>query len=268
MKEYFLPAIFAAVISFVIFRKAYIRASIAGRIVLLITAFALATPAILISSNYVLLLPYASWFVELRSIPGTEASSGLIGALLGVMFASASLRPYKFNGSILIVCSVVSVMLLSLPFLSHLYNALDYSTLNDQWAKDICLQTSGYTCVPACFATMIRMQGGNITEKQLAQAMGSSMDGTEVWYLKRGLRKFGYEPKIHHCRSVEKAPVPCILSVVATGIPHVVVLLNKDSNGVVIGEPLRGKRRYKWDIFKKYYRPDGMYMTLEGTTTH
>lgn len=264
MRANFIPALAVGIVAFYLFRRAYLGASsVAARIMLILAAAALGIPAVIFASNYLFLIPYAKWFIELHALPGAEIMSGFAGAMLGIMLASDRLRPGKLNGPILILCSVMTVALVTAPFIKQLYGSVDYSSLVDSWGEGVCLQTSGYTCMPACAATVIRLQGGHVTESELARCVGSTVTGTEVWYLKRGLAKHGYKPSFHHVRSIKKAPVNSILSVTYTGIPHVVVLLKKTAQGVVVGEPLRGRRHYTWQVFQRYYHSDGTYIMIE-----
>jgi predicted double-glycine peptidase len=272
MKIYAIPALLIGILAFTLFRLAYIRYSTTGaRAGLILTGILLATPAVMFASNYVLLIPCASWFCDWHALPGIESISGLIGALLGIMFASSKLRPGRLNTPILIACVMMALGLLIAPFAKQLCYGVDYSTLEDKWKSGICLQTSSYTCVSACVATLIRMQGGHITEPELARSAGATVTGTEFWYLKRALRKRGYEPQFRNIRSAREAPIPSIVGVTVTGINHVVVLLDKDAEGVTIGEPLRGRREYSWSVFRKCYRPDGTCITirrLQDTDRH
>ncbi|MEN6357808.1 MAG: cysteine peptidase family C39 domain-containing protein [Armatimonadota bacterium] len=264
MRANFIPALLLGACVFVLFRWWYFRAnSPFSRAVLIMLSLAMMVPSVLFASNYLLYIPYADWFYEFHAFPGAEVSSGLVGALSGIMFASDKLRPNKINGCILIIWSVVSFTLLLTPFMKQLYDSVDYSSLKDKWKDDICLQTSGYTCVPACAATLVRLHGGRITEAELARAAGTIRSGTEYLYMMRALRKRGYESTYNRLRSIKAAPVPSILGVHMGNLGHVVVLLHKDKNCIVIGEPLTGRREYTWRHFNDSYNPDKSYITIE-----
>lgn len=264
MRSNFIPALLLSAAVFVLFRWCYLRArSPLSRAALVILSLVMMVPTVLFASNYLLYIPYAGWFYEFHALPGAEISSGLVGALLGIMFASDKLRPNKINGCILIIWSVVSFTLLLTPFMKQLYDAVDYSSLENKWKDGICLQTSGYTCVPACTATMVHLLGGKVTEAELARAAGTIRSGTEYWYMKRALRKRGYEPKYRIIYSIKDAPVPSILGVHMGNLGHAVVLLHKDKDNVVIGEPLTGRREYTWHFFNDCYKPDKSYITIK-----
>lgn len=263
MKANFPAALAVAILSFLIFRYLYLRrVGYPWRGALIFTSLALAVPSIWFASNYVLDIPYADWFINFHALPGAEITSGLVGAWLGIMFASSRLRPGPLNGSILIVCSVLSVILTCTPFLKQLYNPLDLRRLHHEMKDGICLQTTSVTCIPACAATVMRMQGSNITEPELARQI-STASGTEVWYLKRALARQDFAVGFGSVKSIRELPINSILFVSYTGVPHVVVLLAKDSKTVTVGEPLRGRRSYDWRMFKRFYSPHRSYMTIK-----
>lgn len=225
-------------------------------------------PAVLFASNYALCIPYAMWFYEFHALPGAEITAGLVTGILGVMSASAKLRTGKLNAPILAVCGLITLTLVLTPFYKQLLYSVDYGALGDKWQDGVCLQSTKYTCVPACAVTYMRLHGWPATEKQLARAMGTTSRGTEMWYLMRALRKRGYEPQFSHVRSVKDAPVPSIIGVHIGDIGHVVVLLSKDKTGATVGEPLNGRHRYTWPVLIRRYTPDGTCITIKNTDPH
>lgn len=237
-------------------------ATILARVAIIVFGLIAATPAVLFASNYALCIPYARWFCEFHARPGIETTAGLVAGILGVMYASAKLRPGRLNTPVLAACTLITIGLVVTPFAKQLFSAADYTSLQDKWKYGICLQTSSYTCVPACSATVVKMQGGNLTEPQLARCAGTTRTGTESWYLMRALRRRGFEPEFERTKNIQDAPVRSILGVHLGSIGHVVVLLSKDKHGLTIAEPLRGRCRYSWSAFKRCYKPDGTYVTI------
>lgn len=263
MKTNLIQALLLGALTFLIFRCGYLRSAHAlSRTTIVIIALVMAVPAVLFASNYVLFIPYARWFYELHSQPGAEMSAGFITAILGVMFASAKLRPGKLNVPILVVCTIITSVLLLTPFAKQLFFPVDYGSLKHNWKDGVCIQSSGYTCVPACAATYMRLKGWQASEPELARSAGTTRNGTEMWYLIRALRRKGYEAKYSHVQSVKDAPVPSIIGVNVGNIGHVVVLLGKNKDGVTIGEPLRGRCKYSWSTFVHCYKPDGNYFII------
>lgn len=262
MKANLVPAIILAIGVFWTFRWCYLRCGVAGKITLVVLGLVATIPAVLFAGNYVLYVPYANWFYRLHVIPGAEIASGTVTALLGVVYASAKLRPSKLNAPALAVCTLLSSGLLVTPFARQLLWPADYNALTDRWKDGVCIQTSRYTCVPACTATYLRLLGVRTTEAQLARMAGTTRTGTEYWYLARALRKMGYEPARKDISSVRTAPVPSILGVVYGDTGHVVVLLGKDDMGATIAEPLRGRRHYSWSTMGRCYESDGTCITI------
>lgn len=246
-----------------LFRRYYLRRkSNWARVAIALAAIILAIPAVLFTSNYLLFLPYADWFVDLHSLEGVEMLSGLIGGLLGIMFASSKLRPGKLNSPILTICTACAAGILVAPFALQLFRPVDYSSLRNKWKDGVCLQTCGHTCMPASISTVIGLQGGHIAEPDLARAAGTTQTGTEFWYLKRALKKRGYEPHFHPIKSVDDATIPSVIGVDYGSIPHAIVLLAKDRDSVTIGEPLNGPHTYKRSTFRKLYQIDGSCITV------
>lgn len=259
-----IPAFIIGMLAFTLFRQVYLRCSLfIVRVVLIIAAMMLTVPAVLFASNYVLLIPYASWFREFHALPGAEISAGLVGGLLGVMFASAKLRPGPLNRSILLVFTVIVIALILTPFAKQLFFCLDYSSLRNEWLDGVCIQTSGYTCLPASTATVVRTLGGKLTEPQLARAVGTTCDGTEIWYFMRALRKRGYELQFRHLKSFRDAPVPSVVGVEYSSSGHAVALLRRDAGGVELGDPLNGRRYYKWSKLPGGYSPNGFCVVIK-----
>jgi len=264
VKANLIPAIAVGILAFVAFRSSYLRWSrIPIRAALVALGLCGAAPAILFASNYTLDIPYARWFHEFHAMPGAEITAGLSTAILGVIYASAKLRPARLNTPILVVSTLIIAILVLTPFAKQVLRAVDYDALGDKWEDGVCIQSTHYTCVPACVATYVRMLGGHFTERELAQAAGTTTTGTEFWYLARALRRRGYEPAYRHVNSIGNAPVPSILGVKIGRTGHVVVLLGKDKDGVTIAEPLRGRRHYSWALFYRFYMPDGSCVTIE-----
>lgn len=264
MRGNFVFAAMLGILSFSAFRWSYLRySSVHARAILASWGLLSAVPAVLFASNYIFCIPYAKWFYEFHALPGAEITSGLMAGILGVMFASARLRPARLNTPILAVCTLMAVGLLAMPFIKQLLWSADYASLQDKWQDGVCLQTSSCTCVPACGATVAKMLGGNLTEAQLARDAGTTRTGTESWYLMRALRRRQFEPEFRRVRSIEDAPVRSIIGVKIGDIGHVVVLLDKDKRGLTIGEPLHGRKHYSWSVFRRSYRPDGSVITIK-----
>lgn len=139
MTGYLPLAITAAVVSLMLFRFLYLRSKVVWlRVVLVVAAIALATPAALFISNYILHIPESVWFINFHSLPGIEATSGLVGALLGILFASARLRPNMLDIPVMAVATIIAFLMLLVPFGKQLFCPLDYSALENRWNDGVC----------------------------------------------------------------------------------------------------------------------------------
>jgi hypothetical protein len=258
-----IPTIIVAVLFFGTFRRCYLRFSaVAARAALVVFALIAATPAVLFASNYLLCIPCGTWFFLFHALPGAEITAGCVTGVLGIMFAYAKLRPARLNAPVLSVASLVAFGLVLVPFAKQLLFGLDYGSLADRTQDGVCLQTSKFTCVPASATTLMRVQGWQASEKDLAREAGTTSRGTEIWYLMRALRKRGYEVQFRQVRTIEAAPVPSIIGVHVGDVGHVVVLLDKDRTGATVGEPLCGRHHYTWPVLMRHYRPDGNCITI------
>ena len=263
MKLYLLPALVLAAISFAAFRAAYLEAGVRIRVVLIAAAFILSAPALLYASNYVFGVPFERWFMELRALPGTEALSGLVGALLGMMFASSRLRPGPLNRPILMFCTVGALGLVVGPFTWHLvFEAVNRDEFENRWKDGVCLQSTGYSCLPASTATIMRILGKRVTEEEFALDMGVTVDGVETWYYLRALRARGYDAHFRRIRSLRQAPVPSIIGVDRGALPHAVAVLAKDRQGVTLGDPMCGRKRILWSHIPTPYKPTGTCIVI------
>lgn len=268
MTSYLPVAIITAAISFLLFRLAAGRCTAAWAwTVLLTTSLALCAPAVLFLSYYVLKWPDAVWFINLHSLPGAEAASGLAGGLLGVVSRSRTGRRGPIPGLLTVartfLLAVAVGFLVIVPFAKQMCFRLDYSKLTTRWKHGICLQTSGSTCVAASCATVVRMLGGSLSEADIARAAGSTQTGTEAWYAIRALRKLGYRAEMLEADSVNDIPAPAVLGV-GIGAGHVVVLLSKDSVGPEIGDPLGSRHHYTWEKFERDYSPRRTFLAISS----
>jgi predicted double-glycine peptidase len=263
MTRYLFVAIANAILVFALFRSLYLRAGKPWqRAALVVAAFVLAVPALLFAGNYLLRLPNGIWFVNFHSVPGAEASSGLVGALLGLVFATR-----RGNRSIRALSTIAAMILLLTPFAKQLFFRLDYSEMSNIWNNGVCRQSRTTTCVPASCATVIRMLGGNVTEQELARDAGSNRRGTEIWYMRRALRKHGYEMEARDAKSSTDIQAPSVVGVKVGSGGHVVALMSKTDAGPEIGDPLGTHKRYTWAEFENRYHPNGVYLLIRPITS-
>jgi hypothetical protein len=81
-----------------------------------------------------------------------------------------------------------------------------------------------------------------------------------MWYMKRALRRHGYDLEVRTCNSLKDASAPSILGVGG----HVVTLMSKTASGPEIGDPLGPHRRYTWGEFEKRHHPRRDYFVIRA----
>jgi len=258
-----LPIAIAVLIgSFILFSRLYLRVKTTRiRTALVMAAIVLMIPAVLFTGYYIIHKPDGIWFINFRSVPGSEALSGLVGAMFGIVYAFANNRSRVPYIPLLAVSGLAALMLLAAPFVKQMFFRLDYSMMKDQWKNGICKQSSGTSCIPASCVTVVRMLGGNVTERELATESGTCHSGTEIWYVKRALRRHGYELEAHVARSLKDMSAPAVLGCGTSG--HVVVLMSKTDSGVEIGDPLGTRKYYTWDALEGSYQPKPIYFVIK-----
>ena len=267
MRQLFIPTVIIALLTAALFRSTYLfQKSALRRLALIILAAVLAVPALLFSSNYILLIPNAEWFIDFHALTAVEITSGLIGAIFGIICASSKLRPNKLNRPVVILSAICCLGLLFAPFAKQIIFSIQFPTLRNEWKNGVCMQTSGNTCVIASTATVMYMLGKKITEPELARKAGVTYEGIETWYYIRALRRLGFEPQFGHLNSLKNTPVPSVVGVKYTSRGHAIAVLSRDEKGIEIGDPMFGRRLYKWSNLPKYYEPNGMCITLCQTS--
>jgi predicted double-glycine peptidase len=131
----------------------------------------------------------------------------------------------------------------------------------------ICIQTTGYTCVPSAAVTCLKQLGlkAEVAELTLASRC-CSMRGTSMAKMAEVLDE-KYPDKTIRFKNLKNLTeikiLPAMVSVeYALLADHAVALLEMDENSVVIGDPLIGRRVYTRKEFKDMWT--GGYMSFEN----
>ena len=162
--------------------------SLAGRISAVAVASLLAVPGLLFVIYYFHLFDSAAWFYRFRAAQYTELTAGALGLLAGLLFAALRSRPilkYLFSAGFALV--------LLIPYVKPIIRPLDFNSLEDRWNEGVCLQSSTSSCGPACAATLLRLEGLEASERELAHESYTYTGGTECWYLVRAMRRRGLD---------------------------------------------------------------------------
>ena len=152
-----------------------------------------------------------------------------------------------------------------------------------QWRDNICLQTHSATCGAAATATLLNLRGIPADEQTMIDACLTSRHGTEPLGLYRGLKLasqgFDHQVKVA-CRnpndwlernqlpnlalvrfanSSESGPIRWLLG--PRGEGHAVVVLGREGDQWIIGDPAVGKVRWSHQDFRRRFTGDAIYLS-------
>jgi hypothetical protein len=215
-------------------------------------------PGVLFVVYYTGLLGEAGWFYSFRAKPGTELTACGVGLLAGWLQSkrdqSTQFRKQMSAGFI----PFVMLLCVAIPYLKQIFLKPDWNSFSDHWSDGVCLQSSESSCGPASAATLLKVAGKQVSEKQIALESFTSRRGTENWYLIRTMRRHGLLVKyaINKPGCVDFS-FPSIVGVRLggkTGAGHFIAVLGKTRNTFVIGDPLEGREELTAaDLLDRYY---------------
>ena len=198
------------------------------------------------------------WLYSFRAVPGTELTACGIGLLAGWLQTkrnqSTRLRKQISSGFI----PFVMLLCVTIPYLKQIFLRPDWNSFSDRWSDGVCLQSSESSCGPASAATLLKLAGKQVSERQIAQESFTSRRGTENWYLIRAMRRHGLlvEYAINKPGYMDFS-FPSIVGVRLggkTGTGHFVAVLGKAGNSFVIGDPLEGREELTAaELLDRYY---------------
>lgn len=231
-----------------------------GRMGALIVGGLAALPALLYAGYYAF-HPEWGWYYELRSIPGSEllaAGAGLLAGMVPVLIPRSRLLSVSVRTMSLTLLALVVLV----PHLKPLIHPVNLRTLRDTWDGDVCLQSSGTTCGPACAAMLARQAGVPLTEAELARAAFTSCSGTENWYLARALRARGLHVRYHMTPPhPARLPVPAIAGI---HVGHFIAILGETDTAYRIANPLTGLHVVDKREVNRVYDFTGFFMEVSG----
>jgi hypothetical protein len=241
------------------------------RFALLLLSAAFAVPALLFAAYYTHVFDDAAWFYAFRAFPLTEYAAAGIGLAAGLAYEtvrqSRPLQTMPVARKLLAVSSVfLPFLALFLPYVKPLVIPLNVP-FGERWRDGVCLQSVPSTCGPSSAATLLHSRGIRATEAELARECFTSATGTENWYLVRALRRRGL-----NVRYVTGPPEPESLlypAIAGTqlgpgGSGHYIVVLGREGDRYVIGDPLTGRHRFRRKDLKRLYHFTGFYIALDG----
>lgn len=137
-----------------------------------------------------------------------------------------------------------------------------------EFKGDVCLQSTGYTCVAASLVTLLRAYGYEATETEMArltytEVNGGATDSRAVWGLRQRLRgepiEVCYE-KMDYER-LKSVPKPCVVPIRwGYFISHMVPVLSASDQEVRLGDPLDGPRTQRPSEFQAVWKGTGIFL--------
>jgi hypothetical protein len=245
------PTLILALLLFFAGRGWVRRARGAGaKVALLLAGWVAASPGLIYAFYYE--LEFQDWkgFLELRTLRGSEILAAGMGLLAGALAGLPPKRSPILSG--LLVAALM--LLVAVPYGKQLFWPLQMDRSLGAWTGEVCRQSTGSTCGPACVATLLKRFGINATEEELARECHTTAGGTENWYMARVLRSHGLHVEYRILPAPPTSlPIPSIAGVRVGGSGHVVTVLGQTDKLYLIGEPFTGRREIsKKDVFIKY----------------
>ena len=142
------------------------RKYILNFLAIIIVAIITAIPGILFTVYYLHCFDNAIWFYQFRSLPAVELFASGLGLLGGVFYKLA--QHHKLvSKTFMPVILVMLLMWLMIPYVKTLFYSVDFNHFEDRWFQEVCLQTAPSSCGPASAATLLRVAGYLVSERQL-----------------------------------------------------------------------------------------------------
>lgn len=216
----------------------------------------LAIPGLSFTGHYFHLVPEWALYFQFRSIPGTELALIPIGALGG--FAAAVLPRV-----LLILPLMGAAVFVTVPFIKPFIGPIPKGALKDQWRDGVCLQSTYSTCGAASLATILKTQGADATESELAAEAHSYSGGTEAWYLARCARSRGMAVRFVSSEGFDlDAPLPAMFGVRLGSNGHFIPILERRGDLFLVGDPLHGAEWLTLESMNRRYRFTGFRMEV------
>jgi predicted double-glycine peptidase len=176
-----------------------------------------------------------------------------------------------------IIFLVFLVVLSFFTLADHAYFAVAggrLRALQGEVVRGVTLQSTGFSCVPASLATVLRRWGIECSEGEIAYALRTSFRGTSIPRVPGVVAKLGAARKLQ--AKVIKTTwydlllldVPCLLSTRTSSIEHCSALIGLDGTHVIAGEPLSGIVRLEWEKYMQEWRWNGRAVIIARDFLH
>lgn len=177
------------------------------------------------------------------------------GAL--IVFGLGITKVKKRNSRALFLFVLFLIILISGVWWNKLYN-MDFKFHERGVVQGVTMQSTGYTCAPACCATLLNHHGFKANEKEMAKLCltlrgGGTYDIESVRGLRLKLAETDYRVRIAKFTWNEflKLPKPCLVAMDYKHLTHMIVVFGVKEGSVEIGDPLAGREKLSEDYFKE-----------------
>lgn len=243
----FFISLFIAIVLFVIGFILAKRVEKKSLNVMIILSLIATFPGISMVLYYFHLFETPHWYINFRTIPAIELSVSFIGLFLGLL--SNDNNKFLLNG--------ITLLLVFMPFMKPIVRPLVVKK-STEWREKVCVQSTGATCGPSCFATILKYYNIESTEYEWTKNSYTCSTGTEIWYLLRYGKHKGFEYKLSQINSFSQLKYPSIIGTKLSTIGHFVTVLGKVEDKYIIGDPLTGKLALTKAEFENKYSLDGL----------
>lgn len=255
-----LLGIWAAVAAAAVFSLGYRdlrKRTLGWRAGVLVAASGLSVPACLMGLHYLHVFPERAWFYGFRSWAGSEF------CVLPLAVAAAALASLLPRACLTLpLFGLMSAALV--PHLKPLLGPIDDGEFENRWHRGVCQQSTFSTCGPASVATLLKLHGVEVTEKQVARAAHSYEGGTEAWYLARFARRQGLRPRFEFRETFDpEAGLPAVVGVRLGTNGHFIAVLGISDGKVTFADPLIGREVLPVGDFRARYRFTGFHLVIK-----
>lgn len=219
----------------------------------------------------ILLIGIARWINILEFIPPVSwIASGktkyiVWGVSAGVLLTSSLAHLSTRTLKLLVCVCLTLIMFYSIsPFLLPCLMYHDLKKLSSRFDSDgICHQSTGYTCGPASAVTALKKIGIEAKEGNLAILFRTTpLTGTDGECIRKGIEEKynsqGIECDRKYCARPQELSTIKGAMIVQTChsfmVDHYVAILEVGEDGVILGDPLFGKRKLSYSEFRKIWR--------------
>jgi predicted double-glycine peptidase len=130
----------------------------------------------------------------------------------------------------------------------------------------VVIQSTGYSCAPSSLATICRLYGRVLSEREAALAMAAGLNGTTIDEMALGAQAVGFpdatpvtNATLDQLAAVDR---PALLSIEFGGVRnlHAVALLGLSSTTVYIADPLVGLHAMSYEAFARRWDGEAVFL--------